>query len=77
MNQDQLLLLIAKQLGRQNVGLQDRFMEELGASSLDIVHIVAAVEEKTGVFIPEEMIPELNTPQDILDHISKRNEKPG
>jgi acyl carrier protein len=74
MTQEQLLLIITQQLGKRRVNMGDDFQDDLGASSLDMVHIMAVVEEQFGVFVPEEMIPEMHTPQDLFQYIKRTNE---
>ncbi len=48
--------LIARQLGRHEIDLQDRLIEDLGASSLDIVTVIAVLEESYGVSVEEERL---------------------
>ena len=69
MKPETVLQCVALQLGRKTVKMEDRFLEDLAAESMDIVHLVVAVEEISGVFIPEEVIPELKTVQDLYDFI--------
>jgi acyl carrier protein len=57
--------LVSLQLGLANVQGSDRLMEELGAESVDIVNIIAAVEEKYGVFINEEELPRIQSVKDL------------
>jgi acyl carrier protein len=72
MKPDMLIKCVELQLGRKTVKLEDRFYEDLAAESIDMVHLVVAVEEITGIFIPEEIIPELKTVRDLLNAINKR-----
>jgi acyl carrier protein len=69
MKSESLIRLVEVQLGRKKVKLEDRFAEDLGAESIDMVNLMVTIEENTGVFIPEEVIPELKTLQDLLNFI--------
>ncbi len=63
--------LIARQLGRHHIGPQDRLIEDLGASSLDIVTTVAVLEESYGVSVDEERLPLLRTVADVAREITR------
>ena len=69
MKPETLLSWTALQLGCKKVRMTDRFYDDLGAESVDMLHLVVLVEENTGVFIPEEQIPELKTVQEFYDYI--------
>jgi acyl carrier protein len=62
---DDVLSLVAVQLGRKRVAAEDRLVEDLGAESLDLVNIVAALEDLCGIDIPEEEIADLRTVADL------------
>lgn len=56
---------------------QAALIEDLGADSLDLVNMVLAIEEefsKDGkdLKIPEEVVEEIRTVQDILDLLAKK-----
>jgi acyl carrier protein len=72
MNERSLISCVEVQLGRRAVKLEDRFYEDLGAESVDMLHIMVAVESLTGIFIPEEVIPEFATVQDLFNYIKMR-----
>ena len=69
MKSESLIRLVEVQLGSKKVKLEDRFAEDLGAESIDMVNLMVTIEENTGMFIPEEVIPELKTLQDLLNFI--------
>lgn len=68
---ESVLELVAVQLGRRRVAPGDRFIEDLGAESLDVVNIVAAVEDRFGVEIRESDVPELRTADDLVAHLTR------
>jgi len=69
MNQEQFLKTVELQLGRKSVKMSDRFVEDLGAESLDLVNLAVIIEEQTGVFVAVEAVPELNTVKDFYNYL--------
>ena len=63
--------LIARQLGQHEVGQRDRLIEDLGASSLDLVTIIAVLEESYGVRVDEERLPLLRTVADVASELGR------
>lgn len=64
---DKLIEIISAQLGieRQKITAGSAIMDDLGADSLDIVEMLAALERDTGIFVPDEEIPNMRTVGDI------------
>jgi acyl carrier protein len=69
MDQKELIRMVELQLGHPGVKPGDRFAEDLAAESIDMLHIVADVEDHTGMHIPEEALPDIRTVQDLFDYI--------
>lgn len=44
---------------------------DLGADSLDLVEILMSLEEEFGISIPDEVIPEIRTINDLVVYIEK------
>jgi acyl carrier protein len=63
--------IVARQLGRHRIGLHDRLIEDLGAGSLDIVTIIAVLEESYGVSVDEERLPLLHTAADLASELAR------
>jgi acyl carrier protein len=70
-NDDELRDLIAVQLGLDTVRLDDRLVEDLGADSIDLVTIVAVVEESYRVRVQEERLPLLRTVRDLAEELAR------
>ena len=51
------------------ITLESDLFKDLGADSLDAVELSLAVEEKTGITIDQDALPELKTVQDIVDYL--------
>lgn len=67
--------LIADQLGLSSseVTLDSRIVEDLGAESSDIANIVAAIEDRFGVVVPEEEIQDFITVNDVFMGIQENS----
>jgi acyl carrier protein len=63
--------VIAEQLGVPPGGIaaSARFIEDLGADSLDIVELVMAIEEKFAIEIPEEQSEHIKTVEDVVKYV--------
>ena len=46
-----------------------KFVEDLGADSLDVVELVMALEEKFDIEIPDDEAEKIQTVKDALDYI--------
>lgn len=68
--------IVGLQLGKHQVGADDRFLEDLTAESADVANIIAAVEEKYHIIIKETEIAKIFTPSDLFElvkhHVSLR-----
>ncbi|MBN3961571.1 MULTISPECIES: acyl carrier protein [unclassified Nostoc] len=51
---------------------QAKFMEDLGADSLDIVELVMALEEEFEIEIPDEAAEQITSVQDAVDYINNK-----
>ena len=50
-----------------------RFVEDLGADSLDTVELVMAFEEEFGIEIPDEDAEKIRTVKDAIEYIGKNS----
>lgn len=69
--------IIVEQLGvnPDQVTPEAKFIEDLGADSLDTVELVMAFEEEFGAEIPDEDAEKLQTVGDVTKYIEERSEK--
>ena len=58
-------------VGKDKVNRGTRFIEDIGADSLDIVELVMELEEDQGIRIPDAEMEQMDTIADILRYISK------
>ncbi len=63
--------IIADQLGipAEDVKPESRFIEDLGADSLDIVELIMAMEEEFETEIPDEEAEKILTVNDTIEYV--------
>ena len=73
-SQDKIKQIIADQLGVKKDEVTDnaKFVDDLGADSLDTVELVMALEEEFGIEIPDEEAEKLITVGDALRYIEEK-----
>ena len=49
-----------------------KFVEDLGADSLDVVELVMALEEKFDIEIPDDEAEKIQTVKDVLDYVESK-----
>lgn len=66
--------IIVEQLGvtAEQVSPEAKFIEDLGADSLDTVELVMALEEEFGQEIPDEEAEKLQTVGDVTKYIEEK-----
>lgn len=69
--------IIVEQLGvnADQVTPESKFIEDLGADSLDTVELVMALEEEFGQEIPDEEAEKLQSVGDVIKHIEGTRDK--
>jgi acyl carrier protein len=74
-NEDKVKEIIAKELevDVKNLTPEAKFIEDLGADSLDIVELVMALEEEFGLDIPDEDADKLKTVGDALKYLQEHS----
>lgn len=74
--EDKLKQIVINQLGVEEAAVvgKAKFIEDLGADSLDIVELVMAMEEAFGIDIPDEEAENLRTVDDAISYIRKTEE---
>ena len=63
--------IIVEQLGveAEEVTPEAKFIEDLGADSLDTVELIMALEEEFGIEIPDEDAEKIATVKDAIEYI--------
>ncbi len=70
-SEDKVKEIIAKELevDVKQLTAEAKFIEDLGADSLDIVELVMALEEEFGLDIPDEDADKLRTVGDAMNYL--------
>ncbi|PNU05561.1 MULTISPECIES: acyl carrier protein [Novosphingobium] len=70
--------LIVEHLGiyADQVTLNARFFEDLGADSLDVVEIVMALEDTFKITIPDSHVERIRTVKDAIDYVENAKKDP-
>jgi acyl carrier protein len=69
---EKVVKVVVDQLGvkEEDVKSEARFVEDLGADSLDTVELVMALEEDFGIEIPDEDAEKAKTVGDVISYIA-------
>lgn len=68
---EKLCSLLAEQLGvnAEDITPDTNIIDDLGADSLDVVELLAALEEEYNIMITDERVRDLFTVKDVADFI--------
>ena len=69
---DDVRRIVALQLGKKSVAAEDRIVEDLGAESIDVVNIIARVEEAYEITIEEDELPDIRTVAELVECVLAR-----
>ena len=71
-NMDKMKKILVEVLGvkEEDVKPESKFVDDLGADSLDLVELIMAFEEKLGIEISDEEAEKMVTVKDVLDYIN-------
>lgn len=74
--EDRVKKIIVEQLGVREDQVQEnaRFIEDLGADSLDTVELVMEFEEAFGIKIPDDVVEKMTTVGQALSYINEKVE---
>jgi len=77
--QEKVIKVVVEQLGvkEEEVKSDAKFIEDLGADSLDTMELVMALEEEFGVEIPDEDAEKAKTVGDIITYIDNKLKQEG
>ena len=66
--------IVMEHLGieENKISLNSKFIDDLGADSLDTVELVMAFEEKFGIEIPDDAAETILTVQNAIDFINNK-----
>ncbi len=69
--------LICDQLGKteEQVTMDTKIVEDLGADSLDVVELLMSLEDEFGISLPDEVAMQMKTVGDIVSYIDNNKKK--
>ncbi|MCP4155650.1 MAG: acyl carrier protein [bacterium] len=65
----EVVALVRMQMGVRKVSMGQRFMEDLGAESADLVNLIAAAEDKYHIAFDEKKIAAIRTVGELYELI--------
>ena len=76
-NFDKLKEILVDVLGvkEEDIKAESKFVDDLGADSLDLVELIMSFEDKFSVEISDEQAEKLVTVKDALDYIESQQKK--
>ena len=71
---EELVTILCDQLplNPEDISMDSRIKEDLGADSLDVLQLLMALEEEKGIVIPDEVLPTLKTVGDIVNYVENQ-----
>ncbi|ABB44887.1 Acyl carrier protein (ACP) [Sulfurimonas denitrificans DSM 1251] len=71
---DDIKAVVVEQLSvsADEVKEDSKFVEDLGADSLDVVELVMALEEKFDIEIPDDEAEKIRTVKDVVNYIESK-----
>ncbi len=72
--EEKIKRIIADQLGIDvnQIKPESKFVDDLGADSLDVVELIMAFEEEFDVEIPDEDAEKIQTVADVINYIKEK-----
>lgn len=70
--QDKIIELISEKLSKNKdeIKMESRLVEDLGADSLDFVELIMAFEDEFNITLPDDDVSKLKTIGDIVNYIN-------
>jgi acyl carrier protein len=75
--EERVIEIVCENLGvsKEQVTRNTRFIDDIGADSLDIVELVMELEEEFEITIPDEEAEKIKTVGEAIDYIQKELDK--
>ncbi|MDI9506895.1 MAG: acyl carrier protein [Bacillota bacterium] len=74
MNFEKVRKIIAKELNynEEDIKLESKLSEDLGADSLDAVELIMAIEDEFGIQVSDDAAQKIRTVKDIVDYLDEQ-----
>ncbi|MDD3472232.1 MAG: acyl carrier protein [Desulfomonilaceae bacterium] len=69
-----LIAEVLVDVNKDNIQLDSKIVEDLGAESLDIYDMIALLEDEFGMEISDEEVEKIQTVQDVADFIKAQKQ---
>lgn len=71
---EKIISLIADKLGKKpnQITLESRLVEDLGADSLDVVELIITFEDEFNISLPDEEVAKMKTIGDVVKYIENQ-----
>ena len=71
---EELVSILCDQLplSPEDITLDSKIKDDLGADSLDVLQLLMTLEEEKGIVIPDEVLPTLKTVGDIVSYVENQ-----
>jgi acyl carrier protein len=75
--EERVVEIVSENLGvsKDSITRQTRFIEDIGADSLDIVELVMELEEEFEITIPDEQAEKIKTVGEAIEYIEREQAK--
>ncbi len=75
--EERVVEIVSENLGvsKESITRQTRFIEDIGADSLDIVELVMELEEEFEITIPDEQAEKIKTVGEAIEYIEREQAK--
>ncbi len=73
--QQRLVNILGRRFDKGEFPISARFVEDLGADSLDVVEVIMAIEEEFGVEIPDSEAESIKTIEQMIEYIKTATQK--
>jgi acyl carrier protein len=76
--EERVIEIVCENLGvnKEQVTRSTRFIEDIGADSLDIVELIMELEEEFEITIPDEQAEKIKTVGEAIEYIEREQGKP-
>lgn len=70
--EEQVITAVKERFHVDVVGLKTKFVEDLGADSLDIMELAMSLDEQYDINIPDNDLREFKTVSDVINYIREK-----
>lgn len=72
-----IFLQIAPEIGFEKINMDRPLRDQVEIDSLDLYNIIVSLQKKTGVYIPDSKLTELESLNELIDYVLEQLKKQG